>query len=76
MPRETPAPDGSEKTVADETEPIIDESPMPNGSQRFVFALTGRKFATIIVPAHLKARDIQIIKKQIELLELQIEEDR
>ncbi|CUB31457.1 hypothetical protein [Bacillus amyloliquefaciens] len=42
--------------------------------QRFDFSLTNGKSAKIIVPGTLIKRDIQIIRKQIETLELQVEE--
>jgi hypothetical protein len=40
-------------------------------TQRFEFAISDGRTATISVPAELNERDIKIIKKQIELLELQ-----
>jgi hypothetical protein len=40
-------------------------------TQRFEFAISEGRTATISVPSELNARDIKIIKKQIELLELQ-----
>lgn len=43
-------------------------------NQTFSFALTGGQFAQLVVPTELKPKDIQIIRKQIELLELQVEE--
>jgi hypothetical protein len=42
-------------------------------SQEFHFKLSKDKFATLIVPPELEARDIALLRKQIELLELQIE---
>jgi hypothetical protein len=47
------------------------------GTQRFEFAISDGRTATISVPSELNERDIKIIKKQIELLELQagVEED-
>ncbi|KKO52346.1 hypothetical protein [Paenibacillus sp. DMB20] len=42
--------------------------------QTFNFALTDGKFAQLVVPVGLKSKDILIISKQIELLELQVEE--
>ena len=44
---------------------------IPVGTQRFEFAISDGRTATISVPAELNERDIKIIKKQIELLELQ-----
>jgi hypothetical protein len=41
------------------------------GTQRFEFAISDGRTATISVPSELNERDIKIIKKQIELLELQ-----
>lgn len=43
-------------------------------TQSFSFALTGGKFAQLLVPVNLTQKDITIIRKQIELLELQIDE--
>ena len=40
-------------------------------TQRFEFAISEGRTATIVVPSELNERDIRIIKKQIELLELQ-----
>ncbi|WP_276356457.1 hypothetical protein [Cohnella caldifontis] len=44
-----------------------------DSKQTFNFSLSEGKFAQVIVPTGLKTRDIQILRKQIELLELQIE---
>lgn len=44
-------------------------------TQMFKFALTKGKFAELIVPTELKNKDIAIIRKQIELLELQVDEE-
>lgn len=41
------------------------------GMQRFEFAISEGQTATITVPSALNEKDIRIIKKQIELLELQ-----
>lgn len=41
-------------------------------NQTFHFKLSSNKFARLSVPSELTTRDIEIIKKQIELLELQI----
>ena len=41
--------------------------------QEFFFRLTGGKFARLCVPADLEKLDLEIIKKQFELLELQVE---
>jgi hypothetical protein len=41
------------------------------GSQRFEFAVTGGHTVVLIVPAQLNDKDIKIIRKQVELLELQ-----
>ncbi|MNI81549.1 hypothetical protein D3C73_1381750 [compost metagenome] len=43
--------------------------------QTFNFSLTDGRFAQLMVPTGLKVKDIKILRKQIELLELQIEED-
>lgn len=43
----------------------------PTGHQRFEFAITRGQTVTILVPSDLNAKDIKIIRKQIELLELQ-----
>lgn len=40
-------------------------------SQRFEFSISGGRTAVILVPAELNSKDIKIIRKQIELLELQ-----
>lgn len=44
-------------------------------NQTFSFALTGGKFAQLVVPTNLTTKDILIIRKQIELLELQVDEN-
>lgn len=50
-------------------------SPFDNDrKQTFNFSLTDGKFAQLMVPTGLKVKDIQILRKQIELLELQVEE--
>jgi hypothetical protein len=41
--------------------------------QSFLLALSGGRRAQMIVPAVLSSADIRILKKQIELLELQVE---
>jgi hypothetical protein len=41
------------------------------GTQRFEFAITGGRNVVLIVPAEPNETDIKIIRKQIELLELQ-----
>ncbi|WP_270572790.1 hypothetical protein [Bacillus glycinifermentans] len=56
-----------EKSLYSQNEPIF------NQHQNFIFALTEGKFGKTVVPAKLNKRDIQIMKKQIEMLELQIE---
>jgi hypothetical protein len=69
--------------------PSASEQPVPpvtpeakrNGAttmQRFEFAISEGQTATIAVPSKLNEKDIKIIKKQIELLELQagVEESR
>jgi hypothetical protein len=43
------------------------------GSQEFYFRLASGSFARLVVPAKLTSRDIDIIRKQIELLELQLD---
>jgi hypothetical protein len=57
--------DHEQATLAEEKRSI------PVGTQRFEFAISDGRTATISVPAELNERDIKIIKKQIELLELQ-----
>ncbi len=43
----------------------------PTGHQRFEFAITQGRTVVLTVPADLNSKDIRIIRKQIELLELQ-----
>jgi hypothetical protein len=50
------------------------KAPLPvtaAGTQRFEFSITGGRAAALTVPSVLNAKDIRIIRKQIELLELQ-----
>lgn len=51
--------------------PIIVPLQTPSGHQRFEFAITQGRAVVLTVPADLNAKDIRIIRKQIELLELQ-----
>jgi hypothetical protein len=46
-----------------------------NPTQEFRFCLTGNKFALLVVPAELCARDLEILRKQLELLELQTKQE-
>jgi hypothetical protein len=57
--------DHEQATLANEKRSV------PVGTQRFEFAISDGRTATISVPSELNERDIKIIKKQIELLELQ-----
>lgn len=43
----------------------------PSGHQRFEFAITQGRTVVLTVPTDLNSKDIRIIRKQIELLELQ-----
>ncbi len=47
----------------------------PGREQRFELALTGGKIAKLVLPMRLSARDLDIVKRQIELLEYQVQED-
>lgn len=42
-------------------------------SQEFRFRLTGDRFAVLVVPSELSKQDLNIIRKQIEIFDLQIE---
>jgi len=59
--------------------PNADDSALPNdripdgSQQRFLFRLSGGKYASLSVPGEITARDISIIRKQIELLEMQLD---
>ena len=67
-----------EVTAKDEPESESSETRISgrfsDDSQHFRFRLTGGGFAELLVPAVLKMHDIQIIRKQIDMLEAQIEE--
>lgn len=45
--------------------------PSADKNQQFIFSLTEGKFAKLVVPSSLNARDVKIIGKQLELLALQ-----
>lgn len=78
----TPDSSDAKTTTAEEKEPVESGADDKTGGpvvvkegaapmQRFQFAISEGNTATILVPASLTARDIRIIKKQVELLELQ-----
>lgn len=51
--------------------PISVPAQTPSGHQRFEFSITQARTVVLVVPSDLNAKDIKIIRKQIELLELQ-----
>ncbi len=61
-----PAAGGSQRSVRGSAAGRTEE-------QRFELALTGGKIARLYLPFSLTERDLEIIKKQLEILELQVE---
>lgn len=63
--------------VSPHSVPISLPAQVLSGHQRFEFAITQGRTVTLTVPSDVNAKDIKIIRKQIELLELQagIEDD-
>jgi hypothetical protein len=43
----------------------------PGATQKFEFAITRGRAVVLVVPSDLNAKDIKVIRKQVELLELQ-----
>lgn len=55
--------------------PTLPEGSTPSGMQSFSFTLSAGRRAQLVVPVGLTPGDIKLIKKQIEFLELQAEEE-
>ena len=64
---------GSASVASDESLKHGSRPHAPKDAQSFSFVLTKGREAHLVVPRELSVTDILIIKKQIEMLELQVE---
>lgn len=71
QPPESVSPSAPPSSVSSQQSPIPSGTIVPATAQRFEFAITQGRSVVLLVPSDLNPKDIMIIRKQIELLELQ-----